>query len=146
MESNLQMKKADVIREFLDRNRGRIPSIYFVDFVHIPTSGFFRHMGFYFTLSEAIEKGREKIAKKFSYEIESLVYNSNMILNSAMIFDHLSIQLGEDESDTQERSNIKNVNEKMKTLMEKKNAKLVEESDLNDYQKKYILDRIQEKK
>lgn len=136
------MKKSEIIREFLDRNREKIPSVYYVDFVYIPTSGFFRHMGFYFTLNEAIEKGREKLAKKYTFDPAQFVYNSNIILNSAMIFDHLSIQLTDEETDTQQKSNMSAMNEKMKTLIAIGDPKLVEESDLNDYQKQYILDKI----
>lgn len=135
------MKDIDIIREFLERNRDVVPTIYFVDFVYLPTNTFYRHLGFYYTLNEAIEKAKDIIQKRFNLERDNLVYNSNLFLNCGVLFDKLTERVAIENDDTA-ISNLKTVSSIMQELISKGDVDLVERSDLNDYQKKYVLDKI----
>lgn len=139
------MDKKQIIQEFLDKNREIIPGVYFVDFVYMPTGMFYRNMGFYYTLAEAIEKATAKICNKYKLEPTSLVYNSNLFLNSAMIFDKLVVKFIEENEDVGV-SIARQTNDLMRELIAKKDLNEVEKSGLNDYQKKYVINKINENK
>lgn len=140
-----KMDKKQIIQEFLDNNREIIPGVYFVDFVYMPTGMFYRNIGFYYTLAEAIEKASAKICGKYKLIPTSLVYNSNLFLNSAMIFDKLVVRFIEENEDVGV-SLAKQTNDLMKQLIAKKDLNEVQNSSLNDYQKKYVTDKINENK
>jgi hypothetical protein len=140
MEIN-RKQKAEAVGEFLDRFKDQMPSVFYVDFVYLPTDTFYRNVGFYFTLVEAMEHAKEKIANKFNLDKKSLIYNSNLHLNTMSLMDKL-IERYCDEIQETSMSGAKKISKIMNDYILAGDIGMVQKSDLNKYQKQYVIDKI----
>lgn len=123
------------IFEFLEENKSKAPSIFYVDFFYPENKNTYRNLGFYYTLEEAVGSAKVKLAKQFGIKPELLVYQTNLRLDSDRFFHKLIDVYFKTEEE-------KSVNQKMRDLIKKGDLDLVEESEIPDFQKQYVIDTI----
>lgn len=127
------------IFDFLEENKEKAPSIFYVDFFYPENKNTYRNLGFYYTLEEAISSAKVKIAKQFSIKPELLIFQTNLRLDSHRFFHKLiDVYFKTDEE--------KSINQKMKELIKKGDLDLVEKSEIPKLQKKYVIDVISKNK